>query len=130
MRKYYLVLILVILLSFSFASMSKLYIGNEDGQVIVGIESIAKNIDGAAGLEIRTYFRKNGINVNGQEYGAAPAKTKYRFILAGKNRENNGLIRYERYTTYTKDLYANSHTVERKSSISLGAGQGGYLLYH
>lgn len=130
MKKVSLILVLVILVSVSSASMSKLYIGSEDGQTIVGIESTASNLNGAVGLEIRTYFRKDGILVNGQEYGSIPSKTKYRFLLAGKNTENNGVMRYERYSTYTKDDLSGLNTKDSRSAISLAAGQGGYLLYH
>jgi len=67
---------LCILLSLVSASMTKMYIGSENDQVIVGIESIAANVDGAVGLDLRTFFRKNGIIVDNIEYGSVPGRTQ------------------------------------------------------
>lgn len=119
----------LIILSLASASISKIYIGSENDQVIIGIETLATNVDGAVGLDLRTFFRKNGIIVDGTEYGSVPGKTQYNFLLAGKN-EDGSMLKLSRQWAYTIDEQTNQMALSGKTSIGVGYGQGGYLLYH
>lgn len=110
------------------ASMTKMYIGNENDQLIVGIESFTANVDGGGGLEIRTYFRKNGIVVNGDEYGSIPGKTKYTLLLAGKNEEGS-ILKLRKNFIFTANEYTNSYEYSGNFQTELGAGKGIYILY-
>ena len=66
-RYFYTILIIGLLYHPAQASISKMYIGTEDGQAIIGIESLNSSRGGAIGGEIRTFFSKKGIIVNGIE---------------------------------------------------------------
>lgn len=123
------IIILILLITVSFASMTKLYIGNENDQVIIGIETIAANVDGGVGLDLRTFFRKNGIMVNGVEYGSVPGKTQYNFMLAGKT-EDGAIAKFHRIWAYNIDEETNQMYLTAKTSLGVGYGQGEYLLYH
>ncbi|MBU0581332.1 MAG: hypothetical protein KKA19_09170, partial [Candidatus Margulisbacteria bacterium] len=96
MKKLILILILISIAIPASAGMSKLYVGDENGQFIFGIQTTVANVDGALGGEIRTYLPKQGIVVNGVEYGSLPARTKYNIHLAGKNK--NAVLRYDHNT--------------------------------
>ncbi len=119
----------LIIVSLASASISKMYIGSENDQVIIGIETLATNVDGAVGLDLRTFFRKNGIIVDGTEYGSVPGKTQYNFLLSGKNDEGS-MLKISRQWAYTIDEQTNQMALSGKTSIGVGYGQGGYLLYH
>lgn len=120
---------LLVFLSLASASMTKMYIGSENDQVIIGIEALSANVDGAVGLDLRTFFRKNGIVVDGIEYGSIPGKTQYNFLLAGKNEEGT-ILKVSRMWAYTLDEQTHQMALSGKTSIGLGYGQGGFLLYH
>ena len=124
-----LLILCLFMIGVSFASMTKMYIGSENDQVIIGIESLAVNVDGAVGLDLRTFFRKNGIMVEGVEYGAVPGKTQYDLLLAGKN-EAGTIAKIHRIWAYNLDEQTNQLYVTGKTSIGMGYGEGGYLLYH
>ena len=130
MKKILLVTIICIL-TFAQASMSKLYIGSEEGQFILGIEAIAADVDGGGGLEIRSYFKKPGIFINGQEYGSIPRKTSYRLLLAGCTPEGS-LLKLRRNWTYEKDTssYYADTILTKENTIEIGYGEGPYLPYH
>lgn len=119
----------LIIMSLASASMTKMYIGSENDQVIIGIEALAANVDGAVGLDLRTFFRKNGIVVDGIEYGSIPGKTQYSFLLAGKN-EEGAMLKLGRKWAYTLDEQTHQMSLSGKTSIGVGYGEGGYLLYH
>jgi hypothetical protein len=125
MKKLLLTIIILMISIPVSASMSKLYVGDENGQFIFGIASTVANEDGAVGGEIRTYLAKKGIEVNGIEYGSLPSRTKYNFHLAGKN--ENGVLRYDR------NVYVN-HKVGAtprysNNAIALKGGISPYLFY-
>ena len=122
-------IMLILLVAVSFASMTKIYIGNENDQVIIGIETIAANVDAGVGLDLRTFFRKNGIMVNGVEYGSVPGKTQYNFMLAGKT-EDGTIAKFHRIWAYNIDESTNQMFVTAQTSLGIGYGKGGYLLYH
>lgn len=124
-----LVIGLLVIASLASASMTKMYIGSENDQVIIGIEALAANVDGAVGLDLRTFFRKNGIIVDGVEYGSIPGKTQYSFLLAGKNDEGT-MLKINRTWAYTLDEQTHQMALSGKTSLGIGYGQGGYLLYH
>ncbi len=120
----------MLMVSLAGATMSKMYLGSEEGQFILGIESKTENVDGGAGLEIRTYFKKDGIIVNGKEYGSMLPGVKYSFMLAGTNKEGS-ILRYERDWSYVKDPDDEMIIIENaKNAISTGYGVGTYLLFH
>ena len=123
------IIILVILTSISLANMTKMYLGNEDGQVIVGIESFASNQDAGVGMEIRTYFRRAGIVVHGTEYGAKPNRTKYTFTAAGVNEEGT-IGRFHRNITYTMNEGMFYYDVDSYNTFEIGYGKGPNLAYH
>jgi hypothetical protein len=122
------ILVAIVLLSVSFASMTKMYIGSENDQVIVGIESLAANVDGGAGMEIRTYFRKNGIMVNDEEYGALEGKTKYILTAAGKS-EAGSIIKLQREIVYAFNPEIQAFDFSGKNIIQTGYGKGTGVLY-
>ncbi len=125
-----LAILLMLMVSLAGATMSKMYLGSEEGQFILGIESKTENVDGGAGLEIRTYFKKDGIIVNGKEYGSMLPGVKYSFMLAGTNKEGS-ILRYERDWSYVKDPDDEMIIIENaKNAISTGYGVGTYLLFH
>ncbi len=136
MKKVILISLLVLgLFSTLQASMSKIYVGNEDGQFILGIEAYADNNAttnvGSAGLEIRTAFKKHGIFINGMEYGAMPMKTSYTMTLAGASEEGS-ILRFRNTWSYarTNNGYGEKTTLSKKHFIETGYGRGGYLVYH
>ncbi|MDR1996759.1 MAG: hypothetical protein LBQ83_00290 [Candidatus Margulisbacteria bacterium] len=106
---------------------SKIYIGNEDNQFIVGIESVAAEADAAAGLEIRTYFAKKGLVINGVEYGSLPGKTIYTATAAGKNKDG-AFIKYKHNWIYALEEMTAGSTAA--NSIEYGAGAGPNILTH
>ena len=121
-------LITLIVLTGIFASVqaeTKIYIGTEKDQFIVGIESMVLGVDAGAGLEIRTYFAKKGLIIDGVEYGHLPAKTVYTATAAGKTDDGN-FARYKHNWIATLDgsIAALNNTIE------VGYGQGGNLLTH
>ena len=103
---------------------TKMYIGTENDQFIVGIESMVVDVDAGAGLEIRTYFAKKGLVINDVEYGSIPGKTVYTATLAGKT-EDGAFARYKHNWTAALDGSAIA-----ANSIELGYGQGDNLLTH
>ena len=103
---------------------TKMYIGTENDQFIVGIESMVIDVDAGAGLEIRTYFAKKGLVINDVEYGAIPGKTVYTATLAGKT-EDGAFARYKHNWTAALDGSALAG-----NSIEVGYGQGDNLLTH
>ena len=118
------VLVAVALLANGFAD-TKMYIGNENDQFIVGIESAVCDVDAAVGMEIRTYFAKKGIVINDIEYGAMPGKTVYTTMVGGKT-SDGAFARYKHNWEYsllgTDGLAANA--------IEVGYGQGPNILVH
>lgn len=130
MKKFIILTTLLIITSLGTASESKLYVGDEEGQFIVGLESKTNSVDGGAGLEIRTYFRKNGIVIDGKEYGAMLPKIKYSFMLAGVNKEGT-ILRYKREWSYLKDYEGEDLiAIAAKNCLETGYGKGNYLLFH
>ena len=128
MKKLFLILFILTVAIPVQASMSKLYVGDEDGQFIYGIEHTAANVDAAIGGEVRTYLAKKGIVVNGVEYGSLPSRTKYNFHVALKGQ--NVVVRYDR-DTYINHVYHqnNKNPIYENSAVSLRGGSGSYLLY-
>lgn len=122
------IIFFVIIISLASASMTKMYIGSENDQVIIGIEALAANVDGAVGLDLRTFFRKGGMIIDGVEYGSAPGKTQYNFMLAGKT-EDGTILKINRVWAYTLDEQTNQLALTGNTSIGIGCGKGGYLLY-
>lgn len=110
------------------ASMTKMYIGNENDQLIIGIEALGANSDGGAGLEIRTFFKKQGIVVDGTEYGSLPGKTTYTFSMMGKNSAGS-FLKIRRNWGYSFDENNDWTPIASKSQIETGAGRGIYILY-
>ena len=104
---------------------TKMYIGNENDQFIVGIESLVGDVDAAAGLEIRTYFAKTGLVINGIEYGSMPGKTVYTATVGGKD-ESGTFLKYKHNWEYSLD---NINTLA-PNSIELGYGAGPNILTH
>lgn len=112
------------------ASESKLYVGNDEGQFILGIEGKTNSVDGGGGMELRTYFRKDGILVDGKEYGAMLPKIKYSIFFAGTN-QDGAILRLGRDWTYLKDYEGEDLiAVDGKFRIETGYGKGNYLLFH
>jgi hypothetical protein len=109
------------------ASMTKIYIGDENGQTIFGIDATVANYDGAIGAEIRSYIPKRGIVVNGQEYGSLPSRTMYNWHLAGKS--VNGMIRYDNNTFVNYEAKNDEQAFYNNSSIVLRGGNSNYLFY-
>ncbi len=119
-------IILVIAIPAS-ASMSKLYVGDENGQAIFGIETTVANNDGALGGEIRTYLSKKGMVINGVEYGSLPGRTMYNFHVAGKS--ESAMIRYDHNTFVNHFIENGAAPVYNNNSISLRGGNSLYLFY-
>lgn len=135
MKKIILILALIALCGTLTASMSKIYVGNEDGQFILGIEAYADNNAttnvGSGGLEIRTAFKKHGIFINGMEYGAIPTKTSYTLTLAGAS-EEGAILRFRNTWSYSRvdNGYSEKTVLSKKHNLETGFGRGGYLIYH
>jgi len=130
MKKLFIAIILLIVCSTVSASESKLYVGDDEGQFILGLETKTNSVDGGAGMELRTYFRKNGVVIDGKEYGSMLPKVKYSFILAGCNKEG-AILRLGRDWTYLKDYEGEDLiAVDGKFRIETGAGKGNYILFH
>ncbi len=109
------------------ASMTKIYIGDENGQSIYGLETVAANNDGAIGAEFRTYMNKKGIVVNGVEYGSLPGRNMYSFNVAGKS--TNAMVKYE-HKTYINNFAKRHERVKyEENSITLRGGNSDYLFY-
>lgn len=104
---------------------TKMYIGNENDQFIVGIESMAVDVDAGVGMEIRTYFPKKGFVINGIEYGHVPGKTLYTATLAGKTEEGT-------FARYRHKWLASFEETDSfaANTIELGYGQGDNILTH
>ncbi len=91
------IIFLVISVGLLYADLSIAYIGFEEGQVMLGVESNRGQIDqntgneGDAGIDLRHYFRKNGIMVEAVEYGALEAKTALTLGVGGVAKEGNVL---------------------------------------
>ena len=129
MKKLILILIILSISIPASASMSKLYVGDENGQFIFGIESTVNNNDSAIGGEVRTYLSKTGLVVDGVEYGSLPGRTKYNFHVAGKN--NHSVVRYD-HNVYVDhiSIYSNKGKPTYENSVvSVKAGQSPYLFY-
>ncbi|GBR75832.1 hypothetical protein NO2_0464 [Candidatus Termititenax persephonae] len=102
---------------------TKIYIGSENDQFILGIDSMLADVDGAGGLEIRTYLEKKGLLINGLEYGAKAGKTVYTLTGGGKTREGNFLKYQRRWSSLANDSLP-------LNTIQLGVGQGDNILQH
>jgi hypothetical protein len=125
-----LITLLMIFFGILSASESKLYVGNDEGQFILGIEGKTNSADGGAGMELRTYFRKDGIMVDGKEYGSMLPKIKYSIFCAGTN-QDGAFLRLGRDWTYLKDYEGEDLiAVDGKFRIETGYGKGNYLLFH
>lgn len=126
--------ILLILLTSAWAGMSKLYIGNEEGQLILGIEgnSISTNpentTEGGGTIDLRTYFKKTGIMINGNEYGAMPGKTLLLLALQGTNEEGQ-ILKIKGEWDFLRDYYDNSLSISKLFWMESGYGRGQYRLY-
>lgn len=123
-KLFYLSFVVVALSNISLASMTKAYIGSEDGQVILGIESLSTNHDGLLGGEFRTALAKRGIEVNGMEYGYLPTKLQLSLIVGGGDALSVASLK----NTFT---YIHSEPIKfhRNSEVKVISGQGPYLLY-
>ncbi|MDR2431433.1 MAG: hypothetical protein LBD99_04190 [Candidatus Margulisbacteria bacterium] len=121
-----LILILICGLCAAVYADTKIYIGNEDSQLIVGISSLVGDVDGAAGLEIRTYFAKKGLVINDIEYGAVPGRTVYTATLAGKTGDG-AFAKYRHNWAYALD---ETTVRAAENSLEIGYGQGPNILTH
>lgn len=128
MYKALLIFIIIMMLAIpTSASMSKLYVGDENGQAIFGIETTVSNYDGAIGGELRSYIAKKGIIVNGVEYGSLPGRTMYNMHICGKS--EGAMIRYDTNTFINYMASKDEVPVYYNSSIALRGGTSQYLFY-
>ena len=92
-----LVILLAMLIHPGWADMAKLYIGDEEGQLIVGLEGSAVKVDqavsanGSISSDLRYYVRKQGIVVDGNEYNGKPGKLAFTLGIQGRNSQGTML---------------------------------------
>ncbi len=122
--EFYFIILIMILTAFSPASMSKVFVGNEDGQIILGAESLAVNVDGLFGGELKFAFRKSGVIVDGVEYGSQPARTSISLIAGGASELN--VAKYRNTLAYIHDEPIKFKMDQEFQIIS---GAGPYLIY-
>lgn len=120
----YFLIIVLGLLNLGLSSMTKAYIGSEEGQVILGIESLSAKGNGVIGGEIKTALARQGIEVNGTKYGYLPHKMEISFVAGGG--DELSVAKLKNTVTY---VHSQPIKFYRNTDIQLISGQGPYLLY-
>ena len=126
MRKKLITLIIILLACFTAqANMTKVYIGMENNQVILGVETrVVEAEKGMFSLDLRNYFPKTTTKYNGLNIVEQPGQFKTSFTLAGI--EEAVIYAYE-MNIHSIAGQVNSKTIT--NTLSTKSGSGTYLFY-